>query len=260
MTQQNAMFMSEAEERGLVIQPQTELVRHEPSTGELLELAFKQGAPIDTVERLVAMMERERTHQSNVGFDEALNRCQQKMERISADANNPQTHSRYATYAKLDRVLRPIYTAEGFSISFGEEDCPTPGKTRFVAYVSRSGITRPYRKDLTASTKGPKGNDVMTPIHAEGAADSYARRYLLKGIFNVAIGEDDTDGVTPASILTTDEQAIRLQEWADALRQCDDLAQLKNIFADAYKYAASVGAHEKSRMAGVYNECKARLQ
>ena len=34
----------------------------------------------------------------------------------------------------------------------------------------------------------------MTKTHAAAAADSYAKRYLVKDIFNVAIGEDDTDG------------------------------------------------------------------
>jgi len=236
------------------------LIRREPTAGELLQIALERESGIEIIERITAMMERERTYQANVGFDEALNRCQQKMGRISTDANNPQTHSRYATYAKLDSVLRPIYTSEGFSLSFGERDCPTPGKTRFVAFLSRSGLTREYIKDMTASTKGPKGNDVMTPVHAEGALDSYARRYLLKSIFNVAIGEDDTDGVTPASVMPNEEQEIRLDEWAAALRQCDTQAQLKQIFADAYKYAASVSPTEKSRMTRVYNECKERLQ
>ena len=239
----------------LIQQPGIE--RREPSAGQLLQIALENKAGIEAIERITALMERERDYQNNVGFDEALNRCQQKMGRISADANNPQTHSRYATYAKLDSILRPIYAAEGFSISFGEEDCPTPGKTRFVAYVSRSGITRPYRKDLTASTKGPKGNDVMTPIHAEGAADSYARRYLLKGIFNVAIGEDDSDGNEGPNL--TEKQEAQLSEWADALRQAPDLPQLKNVFADAYKFAGSVSPHEKSKMAAVYEQCKRRF-
>jgi len=238
--------------------PGIDLPKREPSAGQLLQIALENKAGIEAIERITALMERERDYQNNVSFDEALNRCQRKMERISADANNPQTHSNYATYAKLDRVLRPIYTSEGFSISFGEEDCPTPGKTRFVAYVSRSGITRPYRKDLTASTKGPKGNDVMTPIHAEGAADSYARRYLLKGIFNVAIGEDDNDGNVQGPLIS-EKQEAELQDYADALRQAPDLPQLKNVFADAYKFAGSISPHEKSKMSRVYEECKRRF-
>ena len=187
----------------------TALTVSQPSVMELIQDTLRAGresglSAAETaivIKELVALQqsqvrfewEREE-RQKKIDFDAAKNRCQQQIGRISADANNPQTHSRYATYAKLDRVLRPIYTGEGFSLSFGEEDCPTPGKTRFVAYLSREGITQEFRKDMTASTKGPKGNDVMTPVHAEGALDSYARRYLLKAIFNVAIGEDDTDG------------------------------------------------------------------
>src|SRR5207302_7818724 len=40
-------------------------------------------------------------------------------------------------------------------------------------------------------------NDVMTTTHGTAAADSYAKRYLLKDIFNIAIGEDDRDGNGP---------------------------------------------------------------
>ena len=32
-------------------------------------------------------------------FNEAMHRCQEKMKRISADMENHQTHSRYASYA-----------------------------------------------------------------------------------------------------------------------------------------------------------------
>ena len=42
--------------------------------------------------------------------------------------------------------------------------------------------------------KGAKGGDVMTRTHATGAALSYGMRYLLRMIFNVAVGEGDTDG------------------------------------------------------------------
>lgn len=232
--------------------PGIDLPRREPSAGQLLQIALEKESGIEIIERITAMMERERDYQNNVGFDEALNRCQQKMERISADANNPQTHSRYATYAKLDKVLRPIYTAEGFSLSFGEEDCPVPGKTRFVAHLSRSGITRTYRKDLTASTKGPKGNDVMTPIHAEGAADSYARRYLLKGIFNVAIGEDDDDGNgTGKAPRTMPEE--KLQECLDAIKEAPEAYYLKT-WLDAHKAAGDdQQAHLDIDVCGVRN-------
>ena len=47
---------------------------------------------------------------------------------------------------------------------------------------------------MPADGKGAKGGDVMTKTHASGAAISYGSRYLLKAIFNLAIGEEDADG------------------------------------------------------------------
>lgn len=160
----------------------------------LLQLALEKDSNIDVIERIARMQREEREYQATVDFNEALNRCQSKMRRIAADATNPQTHSKYATYAALDRVLRPIYSDEGFSISFSEDEASGADVLKVIGYLSREGHTRTYRKTMPVDTKGPKGNDVMTKTHAAGSAGSYAKRYLLKDIFNVAVGEDDDDG------------------------------------------------------------------
>jgi hypothetical protein len=124
--------------------------------------------------------------------------AQGDMRQVATDANNPQTRSRYATYAAIDAALRPVYTQHGFSISFGTGDAPE-GYVRVVAYVSHvGGHTRQYKADMPADGKGAKGGDVMTKTHAFGAGTSYGMRYLLKMIFNVAIGEYDLDGNDPA--------------------------------------------------------------
>ena len=200
----------------------------------LLSLALQNNAAIDVIERLAALQEKITLRDAEIQFDDALNSCQKQVGRISADATNPQTQSRYASYAKLDKIVRPIYTAEGFTISYGEKDCPTPGKTRFVAYLSRAGVTREYLKDLSPSTKGPKGNDVMTPIHADGSADSYAKRYLLKNIFNIAIGEDDTDGNQQKASGLSDE---RMEHLGRAIANSQTLEELKAVYFAAYREA-----------------------
>ncbi len=205
----------------------------------LLEYAVRNGSAIDVIERLAALHREERNYQAEVAFDEALNRCQEKLRQVSADASNPQTNSRYASYAKLDRAVRPVYTAEGFSISFGEANCPTPGKTRFLAFLSRAGVTKEYFKDMSPSTKGPKGNDVMTPIHADASADSYAKRYHLKNIFNIAIGEDDGDGNQPVS--------DRVTELCGELSRASTMEQLRKIFI--YAYTEATEAKDKNAQA-----------
>ncbi|MCS7578709.1 ERF family protein [Pseudomonas aeruginosa] len=152
------------------------------------------GCDIDKLERLLAMKERMDSKAAEVEFNDALSRVQARMGRIEADATNSQTRSKYATYGKLDKALRPIYTSEGFSLSFGTEDAPE-GMVGMVCFVShRSGHTRQYRAHVPSDGKGAKGGDVMTKTHAFGSGTSYGMRYLLKMIFNVAIGEEDDDG------------------------------------------------------------------
>lgn len=150
---------------------------------------------IDKMERLLQMQERVQARDAETAFNVAMNQAQSEMRPVAANASNPQTRSRYATFDKLDRALRPIYTENGFSLSFDEGESPKPDHVRVVCYVSHiAGHTRTYHRDMPADGKGAKGGDVMTKTHAAGAAGSYGARYLLKGIFNVAVGEEDNDG------------------------------------------------------------------
>lgn len=150
---------------------------------------------VDKMDRLYAMYERVKDRAAEEAFNAAMNAAQREMGRVSADAVNPQTRSQYATFGKLDGAVRPIYTKHGFSISFNEGEGAPEGYARILAYVSHSaGHTRTYKMDMPADGKGAKGGDVMTKTHATGSAHSYGRRYLLKDIFNIAIGEEDNDG------------------------------------------------------------------
>lgn len=163
----------------------------------LLRAAKDPTIDAQKVRELYTIAREIRQDEAMEAFNVAMSACQAEMRPIAADAENPQTRSRYATYAALDRALRPIYTKHGFSISYDEADSPKPNHVRVLAYVSRGAYTRTYRKDMPADGKGAKGGDVMTLTHATGAAGSYGSRYLLRGIFNVAVGEDDRDGNDP---------------------------------------------------------------
>jgi len=149
------------------------------------------------LEKLLEMYERITARQAEQGYNNAMSAAQAEMRPIAADANNPQTKSKYASFAALDRVLRPIYTRHGFSLSYSAADGAPPEHVRVVCKVShRDGHTeRPYI-DLPVDGKGAKGGDVMTKTHAMGAGFTYGQRYLEKAIFNIAVG-DDLDGNEP---------------------------------------------------------------
>jgi ERF superfamily protein len=150
---------------------------------------------VEKMERLMAMYERIEAKRAETAFNDSMTECQKAMRPIAADAENPQTRSKYATYGKLDRALRPVYTGHGFGLSFDTGDGAPPDYVRVLCYVSHNGgHSRTHHIDMPADGKGAKGGDVMTKTHAVGSGMSYGMRYLLKMIFNVAVGEDDDDG------------------------------------------------------------------
>lgn len=213
--------------------------------------AVNPAVDVDKMERLFALQERMLARNAEAQFNSALTAAQSEMGRISADATNPQTKSKYATYGKLDSVLRPIYTKHGFSLSFDEGTATKVDHVMVVCYVAHtSGHSRRYQKEMPADGKGAKGGDVMTKTHASGAAMSYGMRYLLKGIFNVAIGEEDNDGNgTDRSMYITEDQAKELKAkiktvGANEVQFMKFLKVEKLADLPAKKYAAAMQALE----------------
>ena len=184
-------------------------------TQAIISAANDPAVNVEKMERLLVMHERIAARDAEQVFNEAMVDAQSQMGRVSADAVNPQTRSKYATYAQLDRITRPIYTTCGFSLSFNSSPDAPEGHMRVLCYVSHTaGHTRTYQCDMPADGKGAKGNDVMTKTHAAGSAASYGMRYLLKMIFNIAIGEDEDDG-NAASAGAVSEY---VQGWIDFAR------------------------------------------
>lgn len=171
---------------------------HAPSSGTMGMIERAVSDPhfnAENFKTLVEFRDREIARAAEAAFNEAMAAAQGEMRPIEADGNNPQTRSRYATYTKLDKALRPIYNKHGFGLSFNTVDSPIAEHMRLLCYVSHiGGHTRTYQIDIPTDGKGAKGNDMMTKTHAVGAGASYGMRYLLKMIFNVLVGEDDRDG------------------------------------------------------------------
>lgn len=190
---------------------------------------------VNKLRELLQMAREERTYNAEVDFNEAMVRAQGEIGRIAADRENTQTRSSYATYAALDRVVRPAYVREGFSLSFNTGDAPELA-VLVLCYVShKGGHTRTYQALVPADGKGAKGGDVMTKTHAVGSAMAYGKRYLLKLIFNIAEGIDpeDDDGNGADDGKTAEEQeasrkaAAALDTWLDQLNGADTLDALR---------------------------------
>jgi hypothetical protein len=150
--------------------------------------------PIDRLEKMMEMHERVTLRNAEASWNEAMAAAQSEISVVGFDSNNPQTRSRYASYASMDAVVRPIYTKYGFALTFGTDSAQRVDDVTITCTVSKGGYSKHYSISMPADGKGARGNEVMTRTHATGSAVTYGRRYLLSMIFNIACGEVDDDG------------------------------------------------------------------
>lgn len=201
-----------------------------PTPMDLLSLALNNNAAIDVIERLSALQEKALDRDAEIQFNEAMSAAQAEVGRIKPDQQAKEgAKQKWASYAKLDKVLRPIYIKHGFSLSFNSGVSPIPETVIVECFVShRGGHTRKYSAPpMPADGKGAKGGDVMTKTFATGAGMSYGARYLLKFIWNIAVGEDDPEANTTG--LTNDWLADQVEE----IRRCETPEGLREAFQKA---------------------------
>lgn len=211
---------------------------------------------IPKMRELMAMRKEILAEQAASAFNDAMAKAQSEMLPVAADSNNPQTKSKYASYVALDHTLRPIYTRYGFGLSFNTTPSPTENHIRVICYVTNCGHTREYAVDMPADGKGAKGGDVMTKTHAVGSAMTYAQRYLLKLIFNIAVGEIDDDGNSAGNggeKINEDQLALLIKladdVGADKARFCKYLKISSLAELPAVKLQSAIDALEQKRKA-----------
>ena len=127
----------------------------------ILSLAISKGCDPDALDKLLALQERWEANQARKLFAEAMHECQQEMPRILRDKENSQTRSRYATLERVQERSQPIYSAHGFSLSYGEADCTREGWKRTVCDVRHvGGHCERYHLDLPLDGFSAKGTAI----------------------------------------------------------------------------------------------------
>ena len=206
--------------------------------------------------------ERVLDRQAKQDFAIAMAKCQSEMPQILKSETNDQTRSKFESLDGLNKAISPVYTRNGFSISFGTDDCPMNNSEtndglwlRITADVSHcGGWIKAYHYDLPYDMAGIKGSVNKTKIHASGSTLTYGRRYLLKLIFNLTtVDELDDDGNGADVIERISESPIAdLESLIDEVGA--DGAQFLKVckvekwkFLPADKLAGAINMLEKKR-------------
>lgn len=162
-----------------------------------LDRALQNKVDPATIQPLYDLIDNIQMREAEKRFNADFVAAQAEMGTITADSNNPQTRSKYASYAAVYRTVQPIYTAHGFAVTFTEEQSYDPSMRRIVGFlVHRDGHIRRYQIDVPREMKGLRGGDAMTAMHQVGAGFTYGKRYCLVAIWNLAVDEDP-DGNMP---------------------------------------------------------------
>lgn len=163
---------------------------------------------VEKMERLLAMQERIIAQNAKTAFNEAMRVTQAEMPKIKRTKDNAQTSSKYADLEHITDKAVPIYTRNGFSVSYGTADCPIPGHARITALCAHTGgFERTYQADVPLDLTGPKGNQNKTATHGFGSTMSYGRRYMICLIFNITLTNEDQDGNQPGDLITEKQAA-----------------------------------------------------
>lgn len=180
-------------------------------------LALNPELPVDKLEKLLDMQLRIRAIESEQAFAEAMAKVQSELPTVTRDSPNEQTNSKYAKHEKIAKAIKPIYTKEGFSITFSEADSPKDRHIRIVGVLRhRAGHSERHHIDVALDDSGIAGKVNKTMTHAEASSGTYGRRLLTCMLFDVATG-NDTDGNQPGDKITED-QAVRLRAMMDEFK------------------------------------------
>jgi hypothetical protein len=184
----------------------------EPPSGMLAmmeRLALNPDLPVEKLEKLLDMQIKIMAIEAEKEFAAAMARVQSQLPKVKRDRPNEQTGSKYATLEAIAQAIKPIYTAEGFSMSFSE----APSSENHVRVIGilrhKDGHKTEHYRDVAIDATGIAGKVNKTTTHAEASSITYGRRYVTCLAFDVATG-DDTDGNKPGDKIT-EEQAVRLR-------------------------------------------------
>ena len=164
------------------------------------KLAANPDVDVSKLESVLDMQERILAKQAEMEFNAALSRVAQKMPRITRsnsvgykDKNDPNGKEveafRFASYEDIDKAVRPLLVAEGFSLSFDTDMKDGGGVIMHGTLSHIGGHSRVSSMPLALDNSGGKNN-----VQGMGSTVSYGKRYTMCMLLNIVTVGEDNDG------------------------------------------------------------------
>lgn len=223
-------------------------VAQQPQNGMVAmmeRLALNPDLPVEKLEKLLEMQIRVMGIEAEKEYAAAMARVQKELPKVKRDRKNDQTNSMYSTIESIAAAIKPIYTAEGFSMSFSEAPSPKADHVRVVGVLRhRDGHKTEHYRDVAIDGTGIAGKVNKTMTHAEASSITYGRRYVTCLAFDVSTGDDnDGNGAGPVEKVTAAQVTMLEKLIADTrsdrakFLQTLDIEKLEDLPAKAFNIA-----------------------
>lgn len=232
-------------------------VEASPALDPVLVLALQQQVPIETIERIVAMVERKQERLAREAYFEALTRFRAAcppVKKTSTAKITTRTGSGYTyNYAELDEIaetVRPHLEANGFAYTW---DCDLSADSAILTTICTlrhvGGHAESARFPVPTSS-----SSAMSDQQRYAAAFTFGRRQSLFGVLGLSTTEATPDTAQDMEKITAD-QAANLRALCDEIKP--DMVKLL-AFAGVTaledipsgRYGEIVALLEKRRKAG----------
>lgn len=181
----------------------TELAVHEPAQMEragarpleaLVVRAMNDPSfDVEKLERLMALMERKEEQGRKERFFDALARVQKQVPRVRQnglmDRGQGKGQIPYASREDIDAVVRPIYLAEGFSVTW---DAPASDESGNIHVQGR--FTCHGHTELRVWTCKPDASGGKTGPQAVSSTIAYGKRQISKMFWDIIEEGQDKNG------------------------------------------------------------------
>lgn len=235
---------------------------------QMIQVAFQKalesGGPeaLAVADRILEQMAKQRDYEDRQAFTAALRRIQDRIEPIIKDCENKQTHSRYASADAIDGMLDSLLREEGMTLSYEPRSSTKADEIIIVGILSLGAYSKEYPLPIPIDGKGPKGDGVMSKVHAVGSGVAYGKRYIKNMIFNLRFKEKDDDGnaaggrAAPGALNEREEVS-----HIDNIKNATSSEELQRLYMAAQKAADAVGDTRSTlAFASAKNETYRRLK
>ncbi|WP_409361891.1 ERF family protein [Bartonella heixiaziensis] len=180
----------------------------------ILNRALENDVGIDRLQRLLDLRDQEIKRQNYQNFVRDLSAMQTECQDIEKNSTNTHTNSKYATLDQYIDAVKDALATYDFALFSRIKSQTATNVTIEIILSHPSGNQISTEGTFPIDSTGSKNS-----IQSVGSTLTYARRYLLGMLLNVASKEDDTDGQTQTKEGDTNNQKVSSKQ----IKQIEEL-------------------------------------